>query len=402
MASAKSVLDSKKLTLIGIGRLGLCSGLVYEKAGWNVLGVDVQPAYVEEINNKTLVSSEPRVTEMLKASTNIRATLDLAEGLAHSDLILILVQTPTGPKEDVYDCSLLSRVLDNVNSLKPKNKHVVIVSTVLPGYISSVARHLLKDCEGVTVSYSPEFIAQGDVIRGLLNPDFQLIGEGSEDAGDIMVKLYEQSSDKRGVEMCRMTPESAEINKIANNCFVTTKIAFANMIGDICEKTEGANKVDVLKCMGLDARIGSRCLTAGYGVGGPCLPRDNRALGVYARKIGIDPKISEATDAYHDYHNEQMRDRILERAEGEGAIGCTFTDVAYKRCCPVPIVEESQPLRVAELVKKANKGLTITIRDRAEIIREVRRYYGGTFTYDEIDDPKKHSEEHGAVQFVKP
>ncbi|GJD12191.1 GDP-mannose 6-dehydrogenase [Galdieria sulphuraria] len=58
--------DPKRITLIGVGRLGLCLALVAERAGYKVLGVDVLPQYVEKINDKTLVSSEPFVTEYLK------------------------------------------------------------------------------------------------------------------------------------------------------------------------------------------------------------------------------------------------------------------------------------------------------------------------------------------------
>eukprot|EP00756_Hemistasia_phaeocysticola_P003962 Hpha_TRINITY_DN12556_c0_g2::TRINITY_DN12556_c0_g2_i1::g.50888::m.50888/K00012/UGDH, ugd; UDPglucose 6-dehydrogenase len=391
MALAEDVIRAKKLTLVGIGRLGLCSALVYEKAGWDVVGVDVVPDYIEAINNRTLRSPEPQVTEMLQASRNLRATLSLPEGVAHSDLIMILVPTPTGPKEDVYDCTTLSKVLDKLNTVGVSNKHVVIVSTVLPGYISKVARHLLRDSAGVTVSYSPEFIAQGDVIRGLLTPDFQLIGEGSKDAGDILVALYNDASQKREVPMCRMSPESAEINKIANNCFVTTKIAFSNMIGDICDRTPGADKEAVMQCVGLDARIGSKCIMPGYGVGGPCLPRDNRALGVYARIVGIDPKISVATDEYHHYHADNTAQTLLDR----GLDHYVFTDVAYKRCCPVAIIEESQPLQVAAAIVHA--GRKVTVRDRAEIIHEVRLRYGSTFEYEVVDDPRLHSTEHGQV-----
>merc|ERR1711957_1030842 len=59
-----------------------------------------------------------------------------------------------------------------------KDKHVIIGCTIMPGYIHSIAKHLLRDCENVTISYNPEFIQQGDIIRGFLNPDMVLIGEG--------------------------------------------------------------------------------------------------------------------------------------------------------------------------------------------------------------------------------
>jgi UDP-glucose 6-dehydrogenase len=75
--------------------------------------------------------------------------------------------------------------------------------------------------------------------------------------------------------VARMSPSSAEICKLAVNCFVTTKISFANMVGDIADATPGANKNDILAAVGSDSRVGLKCLRPGYGFGGPCFPRYN-------------------------------------------------------------------------------------------------------------------------------
>lgn len=108
-----------------------------------------------------------------------------------------------------------------------------------------------------------------------------------------------------------MTAESAELTKLSLNCFITTKIAYANTIADIASKTPNANAVDILRAgsrasrvrvmfgrgsqcafaVGQDSRVGSKCIMPGYGFGGPCFPRDNRALGNYAKSIGVNPII---------------------------------------------------------------------------------------------------------------
>lgn len=161
---------NNKLSIIGLGRLGLCTALVFERKGYDILGVDLFPEYCEKINNKTFQSAEPQVEEFLKASKNLKATTKLDEGLEWSDMIFILVDTPTGVSEKSYDHSKLSRVLSSINDRKIKNKHVMICCTVLPGYIANVARYLLKDCENITISYNPEFIAQGTIIQKLFEP----------------------------------------------------------------------------------------------------------------------------------------------------------------------------------------------------------------------------------------
>jgi len=374
MASASSVLNAKRAGFVGLGRLGLCTALKFEQAGWDICGSDVFPAYVESINNRTLKSNEPGVEHGLISCKNLRATLSLSEVVDHSDLIFILVATPTSVGENAYDTTTLSMVLSDIARLSPKNKHIVICCTILPGYISNVGNFLLKDCENCTLSYNPEFIAQGEIMKGLSEPDVVLIGEGSTDAGDVLEALYE-SVTSNSPRMSRMTPQSAEIMKLSVNCFVTTKISFANMIGDIADATPGADKFDILRAVGEDTRVGKRCILPGYGFGGPCFPRDNRALGTYARQVGVDPTICDATDAYNRIHAIKMANALLK----QNLTHYTFTDVAYKSNCPVDIIEESQPLEVAKQLVKAGKD--VTIRDRSGIVQLVQRTYGGIFNY---------------------
>eukprot|EP00966_Prymnesium_polylepis_P227008 5252555-Prymnesium_polylepis.1 len=186
MASAGSVLSARRVSIIGLGRLGLCQALSFEKAGWAVLGCDVYPDYVSSINERSLQSNEPGVEAALQASQSLRATRSLEEAVDFCDLILVLVATPTGIGEHAYDTGTLSRVLADIGKLGRANKHVVVCCTVLPGYIAQVGSLLLEGCAGCTLSYNPEFIAQGEIMAGLANAEVVLIGEGSKDAGDIL------------------------------------------------------------------------------------------------------------------------------------------------------------------------------------------------------------------------
>ena len=227
MAAASTVLATRRVSMVGMGRLGLCQALLFDRAGWGVLGCDVFPGYVDSINDRSLRSREPDVEASLRACSRLQATTSLDETIDFSDLILILVATPTGIGEHAYDTGTLGRVLFDIAGLGRPNKHIVICCTVLPGYIANVGSLILERCEGCTLSYNPEFIAQGEIMRGLSAPDMVLIGEGSSAAGDILQELHESSVSNRP-RICRMSPASAEIMKLSLNCFVTTKIAFAN------------------------------------------------------------------------------------------------------------------------------------------------------------------------------
>eukprot|EP00871_Galdieria_phlegrea_P001339 jgi/Galph1/2205/GphlegSOOS_G882.1 len=364
----------KRVSLIGIGRLGLCLALVAERAGYEVLGVDVLPQYVEKINQKSLSSNEPHVTEYLKLSRNFRATTNVKEALDFSDFILVLVATPSTGGDRHYDVTQLSRVLTDMDNYRLENKHIVICCTVLPGYIATIGRELLRSCKDTTLSYNPEFIAQGDIIRGLEQPDIVLIGEGSKTAGDKIEKLWSDFT-KNTPKICRMSPESAEIAKLSLNCFVTMKISFANQIGDIADRTPNADKHAILSAVGGDSRVGLKCLNWGYGFGGPCFPRDNRALAGFAESVGIHPYLALATDEYNKFHAEVMAGQLL----AENRDTYVFENVTFKEPCAVAIIEESQKLLVAK--KLAKKGRKVIILDRPDVIEACRQEYGSLFEY---------------------
>jgi nucleotide sugar dehydrogenase len=363
----------KNISVVGIGRLGLCAALNFAKANYNVLGIDINDEYVNKINNKTLNSLEPYVNDYLNELTNFIASTDIVDAIKFSDYIYIMVDTPTIGNNN-YDTKNVERVLISLNSHKIKNKHIVIGCTVLPGYIDQKAKNLLADCENISISYNPEFVRQGSIMEDFKNTDMVLIGEGCKEIGDFLEELYRTVCNNKTI-IKRMSPASAEICKLSVNCFITMKIAYSNMIGDIADSTPNANKYDILNAIGYDERIGSKCLIPGYSYGGPCFPRDNRALGYYSESIGISPLLPIATDGSNNLHTEkQIQDYIHENKDVY-----IIEDVAYKPICPVPIIEESAKLNIAYgLVKYGKK---VIIKDRDFIIEEVKKKYGSLFEY---------------------
>ena len=220
------------VSVVGIGRLGICFSLTLEKAGYNVLGVDVNPDYVKKINDKTLVSDEEYVEDLLNKSINFKATTDLQSALDFSDLIFVIVATPS-LANGRYDHSQVDSVVEKVKSFgKTSGKNLIICCTTMPGYCERIKEDLSSF--GYTVSYNPEFIAQGTIIRDQLKPDMVLIGEGSTEAGNLIQSVYERVTENKP-KFNRMSCTEAEITKIALNCFLTTKISYANMVGDIVD-----------------------------------------------------------------------------------------------------------------------------------------------------------------------
>lgn len=384
---------TKNITVIGIGKLGLGFALLLERSGYNVVGVDIFPEYVKNINNKSIKFSEFQYDELLQSATQFQATTDLQQGLDHSDIIFIVVQTPNGGGTKFYDHTILSNLLERINKQKPQNKHFIIGCTVMPHYIDRIAENLIQDCPNCSVNYNPEFVAQGEIVKGFENPDMILVGTKTPDAlTPVLTEIYERMTNTSPI-FSFMTPLEAEIVKISLNGFITTKISFANMVSDLCD-TAGADKQTVLKAIGADSRIGRKYFQPGLSFGGPCFPRDTRALKQLMDQHDIPSNILKSTTEYNEYHNERYAEILLsdspQKTEIKKALQCTednnsfiFTDVCYKPNTHIPIIEESATLKVAEiLVKKYKKR--VVIRDIPSLIGEVKKEYGTVFEYDII------------------
>jgi UDPglucose 6-dehydrogenase len=353
------------ITFVGIGRLGLCSALVFEKNGFDVVGVDLNQSYVDSLNAKTFTSHEPNVVEYLQSSTNFRATTNLSEGVFHSDVIFIVVPTPNGGGNDFYDHAILGHTLSEIKKLNPVNKDIIVCCTVMPGYLNT---QTIKNC---TINYNPEFIAQGSIIKDFENPDFVLIGHDTPESGKRIKDVYEKVYNGK-TKYAMLDVLDAEITKISINGFVTTKIAYANMIGELCD-TMGADKYKVLESTSMDSRIGSKYFRPGYSFGGPCFPRDTQALSIALRKHNISPEIIEATRTQNDIHNKFMAQLIIDTGTKE----YTFDGICYKENSSVPIIEESPKLKIASILVENN--IDVTIIDEPHMIELVKQEYGNKF-----------------------
>jgi len=251
----------------------------------------------------------------------------------------------------------------------------------MPGYTDKITERLKG--EGFVASYNPEFIAQGSILRDQQSPDLVLIGEGNENIGDTLENIYNNIC-VNSPSIKRMSPLSAEICKISLNCFLTTKIAFANMIGDLAV-TAGAQADKVLEAIGTDTRVGNKCLRYGFGYGGPCLPRDNRALMAYAEEKDVKVPISVASDESNFLHLKFQVEKFLKDTDKEEDV--IIEQVTYKP--GTVILEESQELKFA--VEIAEKGYKVIIRESKEVIDNVRSLYGDLFEYQVRDRQHQHA-----------
>ncbi|HEX5326852.1 MAG TPA: UDP binding domain-containing protein, partial [Acetobacteraceae bacterium] len=172
--------------------------------------------------------------------------------------------------------------------------------------------------------------------------DVVLIGESDPRAGDVLEAAYRVTVGPN-VPVQRMNWVNAELTKISVNTFVTTKISYANMLAELCEKLPGADVDVVTAALGKDSRIGPKYLRGALGYGGPCFPRDNVAWAALARSVGAVADVAEATDAINHRQVERIVSLVSRLAAPESAIA--VLGLAYKP--DTPVVEQSQGMMIA-------------------------------------------------------
>jgi UDPglucose 6-dehydrogenase len=330
-----------RISVIGLGKLGAPLAAVLAARGHHVIGVDVRPGPVRLLAGGRAPVDEPGLQALLDTTAGrLTATGRVADAVRTSEVTLICVPTPAAADRLLDHQAVLAAVGQVGCALRESVEyHVVgIVSTVLPGATDGAIRLALEDASGRRVGaqlglcYAPVFVALGSVIGDLLNPDFILVGESDTRAGAVLECLYRSMCDNHA-PIRRMQAINAELAKLSINTLVTTRISYANMLADICERLPGADVDVVTDAIGLDARIGAGYLGAAGSYGGPCLPRDNLALSALARRLGARADIADATDRLNGYQVERLVRHVRARVASGSTIG--ILGLTYKPATPV-------------------------------------------------------------------
>ena len=346
----------QRISVIGLGKLGASMAAAFASRGFDVIGVDINQTSVDLVNQGHAPVQETDLEETIAANKGrIRATLSHEEAVLNSDISFVIVPTPSDERGS-FSLQYAEWAFKEIGkALAKKNTYhnVVLTSTVLPGSTRQAILPILeresgkRAGTGFGLCYSPEFIALGSIIRDFLNPDFTLIGELDERCGGELEELYSRVM-TNGSHSARMSLENAELAKISVNTFVTTKITFANMLAEICEKLPGGDVDVVTNALGMDTRIGRKYLSGAIGYGGPCFPRDNIALSFIARELGVEARLAETTDSM----NRRIPESVVERLESVIRRGATVAVLGLSYKPYSHVTEESQGVDVAKHLSK--------------------------------------------------
>src|SRR5205807_4138903 len=353
----------ESVSVCGLGKLGACMAATFAARGFSVVGVDTDPEKIRKVNAGEPPVDEPRLAETMKEGRErFRATDDPSETVA-TDASFFIPPSPSLPDGSFSTEYLLKAMQPVAKAIRAAGKkgHIFVCSsTTTPGAVDSVLIPMLEKETGwkcgseFSVCYNPEFIALGNVVNGLLEPDMVLIGESDRASGNALEALYKKYN-RNQPRIARMSIISAELTKISVNSYITMKISFTNQLRMIAEQFPKADINTILDAIGTDTRIGKKYLRAGLSYGGPCFPRDNRLLAYAARQTGLEAPLAEASDRV----NELTKSNLLQKVTQIVPTGATVAVLGISYKPDTYIAEESAGLHLAQTLKR--KGYRVLL-----------------------------------------
>tara|TARA_B100000900_G_C20572742_1_gene713982 strand:+ start:771 stop:2048 length:1278 start_codon:yes stop_codon:yes gene_type:complete len=313
-----------KIGFMGLGKLGLPVALAVESKGHEVFGYDISEKTLNNIKKRKIDYKEIWVEDYLPNS-NLKI-VNINELVNNCDIIFVPIQTPHDNKYEGitripeersdFDYSYLKSGIETLSKeieKQKKNTVVIIISTVLPGTIRKEIKPILGS--HTKLCYNPFFIAMGSTMRDFLNPEFVLFGIDDPYALEMGKKFYRTITN---VKLFDTTIENAELIKVAYNTMISTKIAFANTLMELCHKLPNTNIDDVTNALKLGNKrlISTAYLDGGMGDGGGCHPRDNIAMSYLSNKFDLSHNWFEHIMKQRENQTVWLADLIVKEANG--------------------------------------------------------------------------------------
>jgi len=318
----------KRISIIGAGRVGLVVAACFAKMGNKITVVDIDEDKIAEINSRVSPVAEPGLDEILNQS-EIEVTSDYGK-VMDSEAIFVCVNTPAKKDGSISLENIVAATVQIGNILKSGGGYplITIKSTVVPGTSEELILPILESSgkragQDFGFCVSPEFLTGGKGIEDFMNSARIIIGEHDTKSGDMLCDLCQVFK----APIMRTDLRTAEMIKYASNIFLAAKVSFINEIGNIC-KLLGIDVYEVARGMGFDDRIGAKFLNAGLGFGGPCLPKDLKALIARAKEIGYEPRLLEQVLSLNERQTlkvlELLKRHIPVRGSTVGLLGLAF------------------------------------------------------------------------------
>ena len=321
-----------EIAVFGIGYVGCVTAACLGRDGHHVVGVDVDPAKVAELNDGASPISEPGLDVLIAEQVRggrLSATTDVDEAVRRSKIALITVGTPSAEDGSVGIKAVEQVTVAIGRSIRNSGRSsygVVIRSTLLPGILEELLAPLLAESSGgvAWLANNPEFLREGTAIRDYDHPPFVLVGASEKIASSGVLELYDSLDPN--IERIVTDTRTASLVKYACNAFHAVKVAFANEIGSLA-RSLGATGHEVMDIVCRDHRlnISPAYMKPGFAFGGSCLPKDVRALCRHAEQHALGLNLLASVLPSNEAHLRRALRMVHESGIRKlGVVGLSF------------------------------------------------------------------------------
>ena len=322
-----------KVSVFGLGYVGVVSAGCLAQSGHLVIGVDRVPTKVDLINSGQSPMIEAEIGEIICGAVKggrLRALADPVQAVVETELSIVCVGTPSQLNGNL-DLTYIRRVCEEIGlALKSKTtRHTVVIrSTILPGTMRRVVIPVLEEYSGKRagidfgVCNNPEFLREGSAVMDFRFPAKTIIGELDRASGDVSAKLYANLD----APLIRTDMETAEMIKYIDNSWHALKIGFANEIGNLCTALSvDARQAMEVFCLDTKLNISPAYLSPGFAFGGSCLPKDLRALAYAAKSHDLELPILSSILRSNELQVTRGLQRIIAKGHRRvGVLGFSF------------------------------------------------------------------------------
>jgi nucleotide sugar dehydrogenase len=284
--------------------------------------------------------------------------------IKNSDIIFTFSPTPSNI-EGNYDTTKVFDIISEFYSLSSQdfplyNKKLVICSTTNPGEVEQIQQRL--NMFNIQVAYNPFFTNEGEIVKNIENHEMVLIGGEYQELTNDLIQLHTKLK-KVLINVYTMSSKAAEFTKIGINSFLSAKISYANMLGEIITKSGIEDEVSmVLTAIGGDSGIGVKHMNYGFGFGGPTINGDVKALKHFAESVGAGTDLISSVNQFNKSHILFIKKYYTQKNPNK-EIPFVMNHITYKKGSN--IVEESQQFKLC--IELLSDGYSVNVIEISEV-----------------------------------
>ena len=314
------------IVIIGVGYVGLVSGLAFAKTDNNVQFLDLDVSKIDDLKKKKAPFFEPLLEEYLNdekinQSVSFHSEYDDVDWDT-AEIIMVCVQTPTTIENEI-DSSFLNNVFKSLSDLTNDQSIICIKSTIHPEAIQEILDNSSLNNEDIV--FNPEFLREGQAFNDFFNPDRVVIGALNKRNAERVAELYKNLD----TELILTDPISSQLIKYLSNAYLPLRLSFVNEASQIIKKL-GGNLSQTLLGIGLDSRIGINYFRPSPGWGGSCFPKDVTEINSIIKANNLTTPLISNINESNKQHQNWFSNYLIKQIQEKNLDSICLIGLAFK------------------------------------------------------------------------